>query len=346
MRNEPAALSVVLLSSLLLLTACPGEDSDGADGGVDGGAPVCGTATAGELVRCVEEARYSADLAFIAEERVPGSTHWQAVQDRIAGRLEELGFTVELHDYGTGINVIGTLPGTTTPTEEVLVGAHYDHIPGCPGANDNATGVAGALEIARVLSQAAFERTLVVAFWDEEERGLLGSIEYVTRADANGQDIVASFNYDMIGFKDDTPDSQTIPDGLDLLFPDEIGRLADRGYRGDFIAAIRDFQSEAVAFDFFDFADALGLEYADLPLSDALKNSPMVSDLRRSDHAPFWMAEYPAIFLSDSGEFRSDTYHCRGSIDDTATLDDAFAAQVVGATLGAMAEALVIDPTP
>ncbi len=341
----PALAAMAVIATTATMAGCPSGNDGETDGGSDGGTISCGVATAGALVRCAEASRYSADLAFVAAERVPGSSHWQAVQDRIATRLTELGFTVELHDYGTGVNVIGVIEGTTRPTEQVLVGAHYDHIPGCPGANDNATGVAGALEVARVLSSSRFERTLIAAFWDEEERGLIGSAEWVTRASARGQNIVGSLNYDMIGFKSDLPNSQTLPSGLEILFPDEIQRLQDQQMKADFIAAIRDFGSEAMALNFFDFAEALGLNSVDLPLSDALKNSSMVSDLRRSDHAPFWMADYPAIFLSDSGEFRSDAYHCRGGIDDTARLDEAFAVQVVSASIGAMAETLVIAPS-
>src|SRR5690606_20146741 len=138
------------------------------------------------LSQCVEAARYQADLEAIAMPREPESAHWQAVQDLCAERLEGLGFTVERHAYATGVNVIGVREGTSEPQRRVLVGAHYDHIAGCAGADDNASGVAGALEAARVLAMASFPRTLVVACWDEEERGLIGSRAYAERARTNG----------------------------------------------------------------------------------------------------------------------------------------------------------------
>jgi hypothetical protein len=107
------------------------------------GADACATGSASALARCVDAAAIARDITFIAEVRAPDTPHWLAVQELCADRLTMLGFTVEMHAYSTGINVIGRLPGTQAPDEVVLVGAHYDHIPGCLGADDNATGVGG-----------------------------------------------------------------------------------------------------------------------------------------------------------------------------------------------------------
>src|SRR5690606_4168099 len=79
------------------------------------------------LADCVDGEAWAEDLQFIADVRVPGTGHWQAVQDLCADRLTELGYEVTLHNYGSGVNVIGRRPGTTTPDEIVMVGAHYDH---------------------------------------------------------------------------------------------------------------------------------------------------------------------------------------------------------------------------
>lgn len=178
------------------------------------------------LVSEVDQQRYEQDLKTVAKARPPGSAHWQVVQDLCVNRLESLGFSVVREDYGTGVNVIGTLKGTTKPDEQVLISAHYDHIAGCAGADDNASGVAGALESARVLaSQPRFDRTLIVACWDEEERGLLGSKAYAQAARDRGDQIVMSYVYEMIGYKDDTPDSQTLPAGIDLLFPAQTAAI-------------------------------------------------------------------------------------------------------------------------
>src|SRR4051812_5098468 len=107
--------------------------------------------------------QYAADVAFIQGERTPGSAHWQEVQDFCAKRLEDLGYEVERQTYGTGVNVIGLLRGASIPDEQVLISAHYDHIEGCAGADDNGSGVAAALDAARQLASKPRARTLVVA---------------------------------------------------------------------------------------------------------------------------------------------------------------------------------------
>jgi Zn-dependent M28 family amino/carboxypeptidase len=165
-------------------------------------------------------ARLQSDVVLIAEPRPPGSTHWQAIQDLCADRFQQYGFEVERHQYATGVNVIGKRAGSTTPGEQVIISAHYDHIPDCPGADDNASGVAAVLETARVLAGAAFDRTLVLACWDEEEDGLIGSEAYATRAAQNNETIVSMVSLEMIGYRSDS-NSQTTPAGFNLLFADE-----------------------------------------------------------------------------------------------------------------------------
>jgi len=165
-------------------------------------------------VSAVEQQRYESDLKFISQPRPPGSAHWKKVQDLCHDRFKQLGYTVQLHKYATGINVVGTLSGTTEPKKQVMVSAHYDHIPNCAGADDNGTGVAGLLETARVLANTAkYRRTLVVSCWDEEEKGLIGSRAYSQEAKKRGDDIVTVFVYEMIGYKSDKPNSQQIPTG-------------------------------------------------------------------------------------------------------------------------------------
>lgn len=288
---------------------------------------------------CVEAERYAADLAFVAEIRDPGSAHWQAVQDLCADRLAELGYQVDLHDYGTGINVLGRRLGTTSPDEVVLIGAHYDHIPGCRGADDNATGVAATLETARVLAAVEFERTVMIACWDEEELGLIGSAAFAAQAAADGTNIVIDFNYEMIGFASDEPNSQQIPAGLDLAFPDTYAEIEANEFRGDFIVMIANAAAAPAAADFIAQAERLGLPTGLLALPAGTETSDLFADLRRSDHASFWDQGYAAMFLGDSGEFRNPNYHCLGGSDEIADLDQDFAVAVTRATAGAAASA-------
>lgn len=297
------------------------------------------------LAAMVDPAKYLEDLVFVADVRPPGSVHWQAVQDLCIKRFKELGFTVERQEYGengTGVNVIGVREGTTSPEERVIVSAHYDHIPDCPGADDNGSGVAGLLEVARVLSEAEYARTLVVACWDQEEFGLVGSAAYAIRAKAQNENIIVSFVFEMIGFKSDEPDSQMVPMGFDLLFEEQTKWLADHDNRGDFLAIVPDEGAHDPAMLIVDHADKIGLPTVVLEVSAALKNSPVIADLRRSDHAPFWLNDYPAMMITDTANFRNPYYHCGAGPDVVENLDTEFAAQIIEATVSAAATTLEI----
>ena len=315
----------------------PAESESESETGAD---PACPMGSAAELAGCVDPARYLADLEFVAQPREPGSEHWQAVQDLCVERLSAAGFEVDLHTYASGVNVLGRKLGTELPDEQVLIGAHYDHIPGCNGADDNATGLAGALEAARVLGQADFPRTLIVACWDEEEDGLVGSEAYVELASSLGDNILFNYNFEMIGFRDDSPNAQTVPDGFELLFPDQVAELEANEYRGDFIAVIVDDAGVPFVEPFVSYAESFGVPALLLPVPADLKNSPLLADLRRSDHAAFWEQDIPAVMLTDTSNFRYANYHCAAGEDAVELLDHDFAAGVVAATVGAAAEAL------
>lgn len=290
------------------------------------------------LADCVDPAAYADDLNFIADIRTPGSPHWQAVQDLCADRLGELGYQVQLQDYGSGINVLGMRPGTVNPEQFVVVGAHYDHIPDCHGADDNATGVAATLEIARVLAKSSFERSTVIACWDEEEDGLVGSKAFI--AALGGKEVVVDFNFDMIGVRSDEPNSQTVPPGFELVFADAYAELQTKEFRGDFIAIVTSDAAKDHALAFAAASDRVTLPRALLPLPAGGETSEAFADLRRSDHAAFWDAGLPAVFITDTGDFRNDHYHCMGGPDEVADLDLDFATNVTRATVEASAVAL------
>lgn len=303
-------------------------------------APVSSDELPGRLADQVDEARYTADLTFIAAERAPGSPHWQAVQDRCAQVFADLGYEVELHAFDEGVNVIGVLPGQERPNEHVIVSAHYDHIPGCAGADDNASGVAGVLETARVLAQERYARTLVVACWDQEEWGLLGSEAYAARALAHGEDVVVSLVFEMIGFKDDEPGSQALPAGFDMLFAEQTAWVEANDYRGDFLALIADDYARAPALDMLARADQDALPAVHIELAHEQTSLGVFHTLRRSDHDPFWQAGFGAIMITDTAEFRNTHYHCMDGPDDVSRLDTGFAADVVRATVFAAATTL------
>jgi len=100
-----------------------------------------------------DKTRYVADLNFIPRaSRSVVDAHHQEMQDLCASRFSALGFTVERYKYGDGVDIIGTLPGTSQPEEMVIVSSHYDTVMGGDGADDNASGVAAVQESPRLLA--------------------------------------------------------------------------------------------------------------------------------------------------------------------------------------------------
>jgi hypothetical protein len=305
----------------------------------------CRTETPEQLRDCVDGTRYQADLEFIAQPREPGSPHWQAVQDLCYDRFTELGLDVELMPYATGNNVVGRLEGTTTPSEQILIAAHYDHIPDCPGADDNASGVAGMLEVARVLTQRSYPRTAIFACWDEEELGLVGAEAYAAELMAAGDNMLFNYNFEMIGYWNPTEGAQTVPAGLDLLFPSQYAELEGWGFTGDWIALIVDHEGVEHATYMAEHADAIGLPNLLLNIPEGAENQPLLADLRRSDHAAFWELGYAAMMITDTSEFRYHAYHCENGMMDTVDkLDNAFSTKVVQASVGAAAQSLGLAP--
>ena len=326
--------------------------SDAGPGIVDGPADIpadipavlCGTDSAASYMACVRGADLMRDLVQVAMPRPPTSAHHDAVRDLCADRFAALGYTVERFAYGTGVNVIGVKPGLDPAAPRVLVSAHYDHIAGCPGADDNGSGVAGVLEVARVLSTGHFERPLVVACWDEEERGLIGSQAYVRRAQAAGEAIAVAYVFEMIGFRSSESNSQRLPTGLNLVFPRQATQIRENDNRGDFIALVADESARAATVALEGAAAAVTLPSISLILTAAQTRSTLYGDLQRSDHAPFWAAGYPAIQITDTAEFRNAHYHCRSGQDTVDTIDPGFLRQVVQATVGSVVPALGLRP--
>ncbi len=297
------------------------------------------------LMKDVDKTQYEKHLNFMSKPRSPGTEHWQKTQDYCAAQFKQYGYQVELHKYKTGVNVIGVKEGTTLKDERILVSAHYDSVPNCEGADDNASGTAGVLEAARVLAKQSHQRTLVVACWDEEERGLLGSIAYATRVVANKETIKMHFVLEMIGYYSEEPNSQTLPTGLNLLFPDEAKAVEDNQFRGDFVALIGDTGALPAAKIMTDFGKVLGLSTVTLTVPDSLKTSPLIRDLRRSDHAPYWSIDVPAMMVTDTSEFRYKPYHCRnGAKDSIEKLNADFSTQIIQVTVGAAATLLSPNP--
>jgi hypothetical protein len=211
-------------------------------------------------------------------------------------------------------------------------------VPGSPGADDNASAVAGVLECARILSQYEFEHSLRFIGFDTEEYGLIGSNRYNLNGIKAYEEIEGVLNFEMIGYYSDSPNSQSLPFGFDMLFPQAAQEVADDDFRGNFITVVGNVASNPLIDAFESAAETY---VPDLRvISVAVPGTGMIApDLRRSDHASFWDNGIQALMLTDGADFRNQNYHTPNDVIDTLDLD--FMTQVVQATLATAAELAV-----
>jgi hypothetical protein len=276
-----------------------------------------------------EPARLAAHVRALEGERHP--TGSPEALERAAAYVErELGalglaarrapFRFQGRDFP---NVVAELAGADPGAPRVLVGAHFDTVRGTPGADDNASGVAGVLECARLLAGWRGRATVeLVGFNLEERQGWtyrVGSRRWAAGARARGVRYAGALVLEMIGFRSREPGSQTIPAPI---------RWMDLPRTGDYLAVVGDTRSRALLRAFL--AEA-GRAAPDLPVVSL--HSPLrgwlVWATRRSDNASFWSNRYPALLLTDTANLRNPHYHGRGDRLDTLDLD--FAAQVIDA---------------
>lgn len=211
-------------------------------------------------------------------------------------RVEVQGFTV---DHIECLNLVAEIRGSENPEEILVVGAHYDSVPGSPGANDNASAVAALLELSRLFISAPPRRTLrFVAFPNEEppffRTGLMGSRVYAGRCRRRGERIIGMVCLETIGYFTDQPRSQRYPPPLGLFYP----------HQGNFIAVVGNLRSRHLVKR---FAEGFR-EKSDFPLECAatFEALPGVS---WSDHSSFWKFGYPALMLTDTAFYRYPYYH-------------------------------------
>lgn len=225
--------------------------------------------------------------------------------------LQAFGYTVTLQEFEakgkTVRNLEVEISGTRWPHEIVLIGAHYDSVHGSPGANDNATGVAALLEIARLLAENPPARTLrFVAFVNEEPPFFytdeMGSYVYARRAYQRGDNIIAMISLETIGYYSDVEASQQYPLPLySLLYPDT----------GNFIAFIGNLASRSLVRQSLDSFRS----HTAFP-SEGIAAPGGLPGIYWSDHWSFWQHGYPALMVTDTAPFRYPYYHTAADTPD------------------------------
>ena len=192
------------------------------------------------------------------------------------------------------------------PEQVVLFGAHFDAVPNSPGADDNGTGTAALLELARVLHGRTFDRSVRLVFFNCEEVGLVGARKYAAAArramQENRAEIVVMVSIEMLGYFSDEPDSQRSP------IP-RIEGLFEPPTVADFIA-IAGTQKHAGMLALIESSMREAAPEMKVVAPNFIPDLPFTPpDLLRSDHAPFLALGIPAFLIGDTANFRSPHYH-------------------------------------
>lgn len=274
----------------------------------------------------------------IGERHVGRPQALHAAEAYITGEFASIGYAVARQTYvADGVassNLEVSVSGGARASEIVLVGAHYDTVPGSPGADDNASGVAALIEIARALRGANCARTVrLVAFVNEEPPffywGEMGSRVYARAARARGDDIRVMLSLEMLGCYSDAPGSQAYPPLLGSFYPKAgnfVGFVSNLRSRRALREVVRAFESAS-----------------DFP-AESLASPALVPGVSWSDQLSFWREGYRALMVTDTAFYRYPHYH--RATDTPDRLDYARMARVVEGLAGALVTLAGKDPWP
>jgi Zn-dependent M28 family amino/carboxypeptidase len=228
----------------------------------------------------------------------------------LGGQLSRMGYKVRRQAYtAAGVecaNLDVEIPGRTRPDEIVVIGAHYDSIADSPAANDNGSGVAATLAIARRFAAVQPNRTVRFVLFVNEEPPFfftedMGSHVYASACKARNENIVAMFTPETIGYYSDEPGSQRYPLPIGDFYPET----------GNFIAFIGMHESAPL------IRQVVGSfrKHCKFPSIGAGLPSivPMVG---ASDHWAFWCMGYQSLMVTDTAPFRYNYYHTREDTPD------------------------------
>lgn len=252
-------------------------------------ARVLETISEGQLRKWVE--RISVPRHFVAEEAANReAAKW------IEAEFRSMGYSVARQgEYSNIVARTGAAAG-----EVVLVGAHYDSVPMCPGADDNGSAVAALLGCAEACSLWRPELPVIFVAFNCEEDGFLGSREFVTEGlSGAGYRIQCAHILEMVGYASDAQGSQRVPPGLPI-------KLSDRG---NFLGFLANSKSAEAMKSAMKLAGGYTPELPVTGLEVMFGMEKLFPVLARSDHVPFRAAGLPAVMWTDTSEFRNANYH-------------------------------------
>jgi hypothetical protein len=246
-----------------------------------------------------------------------------AAADFLTTSLVQAGYQVQQQEYAianqTYYNLEVEIKGSDRADEIVIIGGHYDSVSGSPGANDNATGAAATLELARLFAGKKPKRTLrFVEFVNEEPPFFfsedMGSLVYAKRCKQRSENVVAMLSLETMGYYSDKIGSQQYPlPQLSSLYP----------LQGNFIAFIGNVASGSLVRDVV----ASFRRHTQFP-SEGTALPSDISGVGWSDQWSFWQQGYPGVMVTDTAPFRYPYYHTAGDTPDKVNYDHL--ARVVG----------------
>ncbi len=248
----------------------------------------------------------------------PDALH--AAESYIKRTWEEQGYAVETQEYRVrgvrSANLEITCEGRRTPSKILLIGAHYDSVGGCPGANDNGSGVASLLELSRLFADSEPDISVRFAAFVNEEPPFFftpkqGSMVYSKAAKRRGDDIRLMVALETMACYSDEPGSQRYPPLFRYFFPSRANFIA-------FVSNLRSRRPLRRLAQAFREVSEFPLEYAAVP--------SWVTGVGWSDHLSFWVRGYRAAMVTDTAFFRYPHYHT--ATDTAEKLDYERLAQV------------------
>ena len=308
-----AVLPLLILTGVWFVTGMPGRSWTG---------PLPPLTDREQLIRDNLRRHVAALAGRIGERNVWHPEAMAAAAGYIRKTLEDAGYGVNFQAFPsrglTVNNIEAVLSGHGAADEIIVVGAHYDSVADCPGANDNASGVAVMLELARLLAGTKLPCTVrFVAFANEEAPFFygdeMGSNLYAARAQAQGERIEAMLSLETLGYYTDEPDTQKYPFPFSWFYPDT----------GNFVGFVGNLSSRSLV------RQAIGAFRASTAFpSEGVAASSGIEGIHWSDHWSFWQAGYPAIMVTDTAPFRYPHYH--DATDIPQQLDYTGLARVTG----------------
>lgn len=235
------------------------------------------------------------------------------IRDFLTKEFNKYGYKVTKQNTGTYTNLIAEKENISGPY--ILIGAHYDTVPDTVGIDDNASGVAALLAVAKYNKNPNVK---FVAF-DGEEDNLSGSRFYVKNVKSKPE---LAIIFETIGYYSESPNSQNLPLFYNIIFSKIFNRIKLNNFRGDFSTAICSVNAKDFCNKYESYGSNLNLHiYSVYITANQLKNLPLLRDLFRSDHTPFLLENVPAVMITDTANFRTQHYHKASDTRDTINAD-------------------------